>query len=152
MFDHEQATEHLNFDLKLIDEWSLKWKMIFNPDVNKPAEEYIFTNGNVTPYATSTFGNAGVTRVDLRKHLGLILDSKLTFNIHLDEKIAKANKGIGIIRRLYCYLPRSVLMQIHKSYIRPNHKPTYDEFTREYTLERAFPDPVNINDQFSNKI
>ena len=69
-----------------------------------------------------------------------------------NEKIAKANIGIGIIRRLYCYLPRSALRQIHKSFIRPNHKAAYDDFTREYTLERAFPDPVNINDHFTNKI
>ena len=39
MLDHEQETEHLNSDIKLIHEWSLKWKMIFNPDVNKPAVE-----------------------------------------------------------------------------------------------------------------
>ena len=31
MFDHEQATGHLNSDLKLIHEWSLKWKMIIQP-------------------------------------------------------------------------------------------------------------------------
>ena len=143
---HEQATEHLNSDLELIQERSLKWKMIFNPDVNKPAEEIIFTNRNVSSYDTITFGNAGIKRVDSHKYLGLILDSKLTFNKHLDDKIAKANKGIGIIHRLYCYLPRNALMQIYKSFIRPNldycdiiyHKPTYDDFTGECTSERAF--------------
>ena len=46
------------------------------------------------------FGNAGVKRIDSHKNLELILDSKLTFKKHLDEKIAKANKGIGIIRLL----------------------------------------------------
>ena len=32
---------------------------------------------------------------------GMILDSKLNFINHLSETISKANKGIGIIRRLY---------------------------------------------------
>ena len=61
-FDHEQATEHLNSDLKLTHEWSLKWKIVFNPDVNKPVEEIIFTNRNITPFDSITFGNAGVKR------------------------------------------------------------------------------------------
>ena len=51
-------------------------------------------------------------------------------------------------------------MQIYKSFILPNldycdiicHQPTYSDFTREYTPERAFSDPVNINEQFTNNI
>ena len=51
-------------------------------------------------------------------------------------------------------------MQIYKSFICPNldycdiiyHKLSYDDFTREYTSERAFSDVVNINEQFANKI
>ena len=39
----------------------------------------------------------------------MILDKKLTFNQHLKEKISKANKGIGLITRLYAYLPRKTL-------------------------------------------
>ena len=42
MIDHDEATGNLNADLKLIYEWSIKWKMVFNPDVNKPAEEIVF--------------------------------------------------------------------------------------------------------------
>ena len=160
MSGHDQATENLKTDLKLIHDWSTKWKMVFNPDVNKPAEEIIFTNRSLILYDTIAFGNVDVKCVDSHKHLGLILDSKLTFNKHLDEKIAKANKGIGIIRRLYHYLPRKALMQIYKSFIRPHldycdiiyHKPVYDEFISEYFSERASSDPVNINEQFTSKI
>ena len=32
------------------------------------------------------------------KHLGLTLDTKLTFASHIDEKLKKASKGIGIIK------------------------------------------------------
>jgi hypothetical protein len=160
MFDHDEATGNLNADLKLIYEWSIKWKMVFNPDVNKPAEEIVFTNRSLIPYDNIVFNNANVKAVDSHKHLGLILDTKLNFNKHIDEKISKANKGIGIIRRLYPYLPRKSLIQIYKSYIRPHldycdiiyHKPIHDEFTREYFSERASADPIRINEQFNNKI
>ena len=36
------------------------------------------------------------------------------------EKISKANKGIGIIRRLYNFLPRASLINIYKAFIRPH--------------------------------
>ena len=50
----------------------------------------------------------------------LILDSKLRFSKHLEEKISIANKGIGIIRRLYNFLPRFTLINIYKAYVRPH--------------------------------
>ena len=37
------ATENIENDLKLIHDWSVKWKMVFNPDSTKPAEEVLFT-------------------------------------------------------------------------------------------------------------
>ena len=54
------------------------------------------------------------------KHLGLILDQQLNFNLHLKEKTAKANKGIGVIKKLYDYVPRSTLLTIYKMFVRPH--------------------------------
>ena len=48
----------------------------------------------------------------------MILYSKLNFNNHLSGKINKANKGIGIIRRLYKCLPRASLINIYKAFVR----------------------------------
>ena len=95
--------------------------MCFNPDRTKPAEEVIFTNKNSTTYEIVTFASADVEPVFYHKHLGFVLDSKMNYSKHIDEKIAKAaNQGIGVSKRLYNYLPRKVLLQIYTSYIRPN--------------------------------
>ena len=40
--------------------------------------------------------NEIVAKVNEQKHLGLILDSKLSFEKHLNEKIINAKKNIGI--------------------------------------------------------
>ena len=56
----------------------------------------------------------------LKKHLGMHLDEKLSFNTHVKDKIAKANKGIGIIRKLSYFLPRESLITIYKSFFRPH--------------------------------
>ena len=41
-----------------------------------------------------------VAHITCQKHLGLYLDKKLSFYNHINAKISKANKGIGIIKRL----------------------------------------------------
>ena len=48
------------------------------------------------------------------------LDEKLNFPTHIKEKIAKANKGIGIICKLAKVLPRESLITIYKSFVRPH--------------------------------
>ena len=54
------------------------------------------------------------------KHLGLILQSKLSFEKHLTEKIKKAKRIIGIIKHLNLLLPFKTLNQMYKSLVRPH--------------------------------
>ena len=44
----------------------------------------------------------------------------MNFSHHVKEKIAKANKGIGLIRKLAHVLPRQSLLTIYKSFFRPH--------------------------------
>ena len=60
-----------------------------------------------------------VTTIDNHKHLWLTLDSILTFARHINEKIAIARKGIGIINYLYIFTPVETLDQIYKMFVRP---------------------------------
>ena len=41
--------------------------------------------------------------LDEQKHLGLILDSGLSFEKHLNENIIKAKRNIGIIKHISNY-------------------------------------------------
>ena len=50
----------------------------------------------------------------------MILDCKLDFNLHIDDKISKANKGIGMIKKLQSELDRKTLINVYKSFIRPH--------------------------------
>ena len=45
-----------------------------------------------------TFNNNDVKQCPHQKHLGIVLDSKLDFNIHVDNKIKKYYRIIGIIK------------------------------------------------------
>ena len=61
-----------------------------------------------------------VVRSSCQKHLGIYLDEKFNFSNHIKEKISKANKGIGILRKLHNVLPTNSMIIIYKSFIRPH--------------------------------
>ena len=95
--------------------------MIFNPDASKQAQEIVFSRkANARNHATVSFNNESVIRDNIQKHLGLFLDSKLSFFDHTNEKIKKATKGFNFIRKMNLLLPRSSLLTIYKSFVRPH--------------------------------
>ena len=119
--DPQTSANILNRDLSVISSWANQWKMSFNPDPTKPAEEIIFSSKLVeTAHPPLFFNDIQVKNVSHHKHLGLILDRKLSFNRHINEKVNKAKKWIGIIRHLRSYLPTKTLEQIYKMYARPH--------------------------------
>ena len=95
--------------------------MQFNPDPNRQANEVIFSRkSKVHSDLPLTFNNNDIKKCSYQKHLGIILDSKLDFNVHADNKIKKYYKIIGIIKRLSVNVPRKALLAIYKSLIRPH--------------------------------
>ena len=97
--------------------------MYFNPDPNKQANEVIFSRKSKVHSHTLpslTFNSNDVKKCPHQKHLAIILDSKLDFNVHVDNKIKKCFRMIGIIKRLSVSVPRKALLTIYKSFIRPH--------------------------------
>ena len=95
--------------------------MIFNPDASKQGQEIAFSRkANASNHGTVYFNNVPVIRENIQKHLGLFLDSKLSFLDHINEKIKKATKGVNVIRKMNLLLPRSSLLTIYKSFVRPH--------------------------------
>ena len=93
--------------------------MIFNSDASKQAEDVVFSRkANVSNHETVYFNNVPVTKANIQKQLGLFLDSK--FFDHINEKIKKVTKGVSVIRKMNLLLPRSFLLTIYKSFVRPH--------------------------------
>ena len=119
--DTNAAVSDMNHDLELISKWAHDWRMSFNPDPQKQAVELIFSNKkNVVNHPAIIFNNTPVMQVTEHKHLGVTLDSKLSFSAHLNLVISKTRKGIGMLRFLSSYLPRATLNELYKLYIRPH--------------------------------
>ena len=84
------SADDLNHDLDIIYQWAHQWKMEFNPDPTKQATEVLFSCKKTSPsHPQLIFNGTIVKKVSEQKHLGLILDSGLTFKKH-NEKTRKA--------------------------------------------------------------
>ena len=77
------TTLELNSDLSRIKQWAFQWKMTFNPDPNKQAQEVIFS-GKLKKvfHAPLCFNNNNVFQTSSQKHLVLTLDNRSTFDEH----------------------------------------------------------------------
>ena len=59
-------------------------------------------------------------RVHEQKHLGIILDSKLSFAAYIQSVISKCRQRIGMLRLLSKYLQRHSLIEMYKLCVRPH--------------------------------
>ena len=85
IIDTRNCQNTLNSDLEIIKNWAYQWKMQFNPDPKKQANQLIFSwKSNRCAYPPVTFNNNVITTCLHQKHLGVDLDSKLDFSIHVE--------------------------------------------------------------------
>ena len=71
--DNQTSAYVLNKDLEMIHNWVFQWKMNFNPDLTKQAQEVIFSRKTKKLLHTPlVYNNANVTQSIYQKHLGII--------------------------------------------------------------------------------
>ena len=132
------TTLELNSDLSRIKQWAFQWKMSFNPDPNKQAQEVIFSRKlKKFCHPCLRFSNNNVSQASSQKHLGLTLDNRLTFDEHLTNVSNKISKTIGLLRKLQSILPRPALLYtIYKCFIRPHLD--YDDIIYDQAYNLSF--------------
>ena len=73
--------------------------MLFNPDINRQTTEvYLFQRHAKSLPLPIIFNNSNVLTSPCQKHLGLVLDCKLGFNEHVNQKINKCNRILGLMK------------------------------------------------------
>ena len=106
------STKNLNDYLNRINNWAFQWKMNFNPDPNKQAQEVPFSPKiQKSSQPSLIFNNNIVTHS---------ITQKLNFQEHFKSIFSKVNKTIVLLRKLHHLLPRWPLLTIYKSFIRPH--------------------------------
>ena len=88
--DIHKSASKLNDDLEKISYWAYQWKMQFIPDPKNQADEVIFsrkTSSNNLLHPPIKLNNNDIPKCPQQKYLGIALDSKLKFSVHVDQKI-----------------------------------------------------------------
>ena len=89
---------NLNSDLSKINTWASQWKINFNPDPNKQAQEFIISRKiKKTSHPLLNFNNNSVKQVEFQKHLGVYLDDKLDFREHFRNIFKKGKQNNQLV-------------------------------------------------------
>ena len=96
--------EKLQEDIYSMNEWSERWLLRFHMDRCKTMH---IGNNNSKPMSYKL--KPGISGMDIttsEKDVGVIIDNKLSFDMHTAEKVNKANSVVGAIRRSFEYLDK----------------------------------------------
>ena len=109
---------HLQLSINRLVEWSNTWLLRFNSDKckvlhlgkNNPEYEYTIAHDGIEKQL-----NISVCERDL----GIMVDTKLNFEEHIESTVKKARGLAGLTNRTISYKVREVMIPIYKSIIRP---------------------------------
>ena len=107
----------LQRDLDEIHKYGREWAITFN--TTKTIQQ-TFSHKREHQKPKLTFGGDAIPIQDNHKHLGMTFSIDLRFHQHINEICHKVNKTIGPLYPISQYLPRPILDQIYKTYVRPH--------------------------------
>ena len=92
-----------------------QWKMSFSPDPSKQTQEAIsFRKLKIVSYPLLIFDKVSKSQ----KHLGILSDSKLTFQEHYQKILNNTKRTIELLSKLQRLLWRAALMTVYKDFIK----------------------------------
>ena len=94
LFSRLQVMEMQNEDLVAVNSWCLQWHMGLNP---KKTKSMLVIRSRTNDL---TLGGAELEKLKRLRILGVTLDSKLTFDTHLQEVVLKAARSLVVVRQV----------------------------------------------------
>ena len=99
--------------------WAEMWEMVFN--LKKCKHLHIGSRYQPTTYTMkSGQEQIEIEKVSNEKDLGVIMDQALKFSEHINTKINKANRNLGIVFRIFTYMDKEMFLNLYKSIVRPH--------------------------------
>ena len=89
--------------------------MLFNTDKCK-----IMHIGNNNTKALYEMNGITLEEVTEERDLGVIIQNNLKWDKQCAKSVGTANRILGMIKRTFCYLDKTVVLQLYKSLVRPH--------------------------------
>jgi hypothetical protein len=88
---------NIQTDIDEILRWGDKWAVTYN----ETKTEYMIVSRNIQPSIINlNMRNNPIRQVQIHKHLGLLMNHKATWHDHIKSIINKANRRLGILKKL----------------------------------------------------
>ncbi len=115
-------TKSLSPDMDRAAHWASSWGMLYNAEKSevmtiskaKPPTEISGTNNEEV-----TMNGAELPSCRVHKHLGVLINSSLTWGDHINEVYTKCARQTGALRKLRGKVTRSAIEKIYKGFIQP---------------------------------
>ena len=130
--DHPHTTNSLQHDLNRVTTWSETYQMSFNLSKchvlhlghNNPKQTYtMFKSHNWKQTKNGVSYDLKFYQLETvkeEKDLGVLVDDELKFSKHVDTKVSKANKLLGLIKHTFKHLTPDTLKSLFNTLIRPH--------------------------------
>ena len=113
--DPNVLNEVIHLEVSKIVNWSLSNRLTINY-----AKTFFMTFSNRPIQIPSIYmNNNHISNCSEGKFLGVTLDNKLKFKLHIDYISVKISKSLGILYRLREFLPHSTLKNLYYSFVYP---------------------------------
>ena len=113
-----QDCKDLQEDIKAMQVWSEKWLLCFHPDKCK-CMRIGNTDIDLFTYKLKD-SDKGMEFTKSEKDIGVVINSILSFENHIDEKVNKANSIMGVIRRTFEFLDIKTFKILYTALVRPH--------------------------------
>ena len=111
-----EATISVNRDLQYLTQWAHTWRVTFN--IIKTVF-MIFSKKLTRHQPLIIMNDTPLKQVDDERYLGLILNSKMTWNSHINKLTSKASQKLGLLYTMKNKLSRTALTKYYITFIRP---------------------------------
>ena len=96
--------------------WADQWKMFYN--FEKCKHLHIGSRNEDINYRMNTGQEViEIETVTSERDLGVIMDKALNFSEHINTKVNKANRNLGIIFRKFIYMDKEMFRNLYKSLV-----------------------------------
>jgi Reverse transcriptase (RNA-dependent DNA polymerase) len=115
--NYEELKNNMEHDLKLLNDWLTKYRLTMNVDKTK---FLIFQTKNSNTHGIFdeiNFQDKKILKVSNYKYLGLWLDDRLDFSVHISKIKSKLAPMVGVFRRINKFITTDTLKTLYFSYV-----------------------------------
>ena len=102
--------------MRELEKWSNNWLLKFHPEKCN----VLSAGKRNIPQFEYTLCNTKLNYTDKEKDIGVIVDNKLNFEEHMNEKINKAHSIMGLIRSTFTHLDETTFLLLYKALVHPH--------------------------------